>query len=203
MKGRGLFLFSFLLCLGGCVRLDRPAPERNTFVLDVARPAVEQGGEGRLQVRRLEVFSRFSGTGFVYRLGELNYAADFYNRFLSLPGTLLAEEARQWLAAAGLFESVVSQGPADYLLEGEVSALYGDFREKPQAVLEIRFTLLEAGGARPRILIQQTYRQAVPMAVNSPEFLVNGWNEGLADILTSLEGDLRKLSLTGTPRVGG
>lgn len=63
-------------------------------------------------------------------LGDLFYETDYYNEFFISPGSLLAEELRQWMARSGLFEHVVGSPRAvepNYILEGEVTALNGDY----------------------------------------------------------------------------
>lgn len=188
-----------LLCLlllamaAGCVKFERPSPQRDSFVLEVSRPDPPGPASAvMLQVRRLKVSPRFAGTGFVYRTGELQYEADFYNRFLTPPGSLLTEELRRWLAAAGLSEP---SGPAtvDLVVEGEVPALYGDFRGRAQAVLEIRFQVLDARTARGELLLDRSYRQTVPLAQNAPGALVQGFNEALRRILVAFEADLQQV----------
>ncbi|MBE0597569.1 MAG: membrane integrity-associated transporter subunit PqiC [Desulfuromonadales bacterium] len=194
MKRIGCLLL--LLFLAGCLKLERQYPQRDSFVLDIGGdgPAVAAGIDAHLQVRRLELSPRFAGTGFYYRTGELTYEGDFYNRFLASPATLITEETRRWLTAAGLLDPPASRPGelADLVVEGEITALYGDFRARPQAVMEIRFNLLSARTARAEILLRRSYRQEIPLVENNPTALVEGWNQALRRILTEFEADLRQ-----------
>ncbi len=109
---------------------------------------------------------------------------------------LITEEVRNWLSESGLFKYVVDSTngvEADYILEGNINQLYGDFRapNTPKAALGIQFVLIEEVSANPKIVFQNNYRREMALSSNSPEDLVKGWNEALQQILTALEKDLR------------
>ena len=73
-----------------------------------------------------------------------------------------------------------------------MTALYADLRDAavPKAVMEIRLLLLKDSSASPEIVLDKTYRQAVPLQNRQPAILAAGWSKGLAQILTALEQDL-------------
>ncbi|HEX9878644.1 MAG TPA: ABC-type transport auxiliary lipoprotein family protein [Candidatus Binatia bacterium] len=200
-----LGLVSLFFLPGGCVRVTKSFPEKRYYILDVAQgeKAARAAHGPALRVNKLRVSHRFEGNGMVYRRGELNYEADFYHEFLVPPGSLLTEELSKWLAASGLFQYVTAaagQIQPTHILEGTVSALYGDFRNgaTPRAILEIEFYLLRDHSAQNDILFQNAYAEEVPLREPSPEALVQGWNDALRRILTSLENDLRGIDLAAT-----
>ena len=83
-------------------------------------------------------------------------------------------------------------------MEGNVNELYGDYRASgtPKAVLGIQFFLIDETYSNSRIIFQKNYHGEVALKNNSPETLVEGWNNALGQILTDLKEDLMKLNLT-------
>lgn len=184
----------------GCVSLERSYPEKRYFVIQVAdaKPAASDNGQ-ILSVANLNISPRYADRSFVYRTAEAEYETDFYNQFLSAPSILIGEEIRKALAAAP-FKFVV--GPAspltpNYVLEGAINALYGDFRNPnaPAAVLEIEFFLHSEVPARPGVVLQKRYQKAVALKERSPQALARGWSEALAAVVDMFLADLSSLKL--------
>ena len=107
---------------------------------------------------------------------------------------LITEETRKALASSP-FKFVI--GPAspltpDYVLEGAINALYGDFRNAstPSAVLEIELFLHSEDPARPGVVLQKKYRKSMPLKERSPQALARGWSEGLNGIVAEFVADL-------------
>ncbi|MGH7799504.1 MAG: ABC-type transport auxiliary lipoprotein family protein [Thermodesulfobacteriota bacterium] len=199
-----LFLFSswvlLFLTLTGCATLDKNYPERNYYILNVSNEVQNSPPVSGtiLEVGRFEISPSFSGREFVHRIGDLSYESDFYNQFFRPPSSLTTDEVRKWFSESGLFKNVVDPSnnvEANYVLEGNVSELYGDFRatNEPKAVLGIQFFLTEETSANPKIVYQNNYRREVVLSSNSAQDLVKGWNEALEQILTDLQGDLRNV----------
>ena len=186
--------------LAGCAP-EKSFPDKKYYVLDTSRPrgASSPAKDAVLSVRRLRVSPRYERKGLVYRTGELNYESDFYNEFLISPSDLLTQEVRQWMEASGLFQSVVASAShmeISYVLEGNVTALYGDYRESPKAVLAMQFFLISDISVETEVVFQGDYGEEVSLTATSPETLVDGWNEALGQILAALEQDLREVSLS-------
>jgi cholesterol transport system auxiliary component len=196
--GHGLLLL--LLISSGCVNLERSYPEKRYFVIDVgdsAQPPNAAGNE-TLLISNLRISPRYADKSFVYRTSDAGYESDFYNQFLTSPDTMISEEVRKGLAASPAFKYVV--GPAtqlqpNYVLEGSVNTLYGDFRNlgQPAAVLEIEFFLHNEDTANSGIVMQKRYIKTVPLSGRSPEALIKGWSQALGSILTDLNTDLQKV----------
>jgi len=136
----------FFPLLPGCLGVQPSLPEKHTFVLDVSRQSesVPPQSEAVLRIRTFGISPQYEGRGFVYRTGDLSYQSDFYNEFLTSPGSLIAEQVRQWLADSGIFGQVVDfsgQVAPTHILKGKVIDLYGDYSRgtQPRAALEIEF----------------------------------------------------------------
>jgi uncharacterized lipoprotein YmbA len=189
-----------ILISSGCVNLERSYPEKRYFVIDVGDSAQPSNADGNqtLLISTLRISPRYADKSFVYRTSDAGYESDFYNQFLTSPDTMISEEVRKGLAASPAFKYVV--GPAtqlqpNYVLEGSVNALYGDFRNlnQPAAVLEIEFFLHNEDTANSGIVMQKRYTKTVPLSGRSPEALIKGWSQALESILTDLNTDLQKV----------
>ena len=191
--GALLALFTF----SGCLKIQKEYPEKNQFVLEVARPPGERstGSKNVLQVNEFQVVEPYQGKGFKYRRGELSLESDFYNEFFAAPGQMISEGLRKWLDDSGLFKLVVSR-PGQILpthfLEGTVESLYGDYRSNPtKAVLEIELVLTKEEKGTAQIVFKKKYREEQPAQSQSAKDLVQAWNEGLQKIVQQFESDLR------------
>lgn len=209
MSRKILRIFSLGICIlllvvTGCLKLEkRSYPQKHYFALEASRnsrasPCAEIGSV--LKVRKFRVSPQYETKSFVYREGDFAYESDFYNEFLISPGSMFTEEVRQWLEQSGLFQQVVdfsSYMEATHVLEGAITALYGDYREsrRPRAVLEMQFFLFEDVSARFALVFQNLYRREVLLERVSPVILVKGWNDAFRQIMTEFEKDLRERGL--------
>jgi len=198
---RSTLLLLAVFC-GGCVTLERSYPADQRYFMIEAQDGKSLSSEGThiLSVQNLYISPRYADRNFIYRTSETEYETDFYNQFLSEPATMISEEVRQALAATRLFKIVLGPSnsqPANYLLEGSVNVLYGDFRNlrAPAAVLEIEFLLHNENPTQNEIVMQKRYRRSVPLSERTPEALVKGWNQALAEIIALFVNDLDQREL--------
>ena len=191
-----------LLVLSGCVSLAKSFPDKHYYALEVTRqgePGVPVSGVV-LDVRGLIVSPRFEGKELVYRTGDTRYESDFYNEWFVWPSAMLTQQIQDWLRQARLFEHVVatpSYMDATHILEGTVTALYGDYRQQGEhkAVVGMHIVLIEDNSTRTSIVFQRDYQQMVELSETSPDELTLGWNQGLQQIFIALEEDLRRVDL--------
>ncbi len=204
MMGRiGLVAAALLLAgLSGC--LSRSAPEKQRFVLTPQRetlPHVDAAPESHasseiLRVERVRVEPLFERKGFVYRTGEDTFASDFYNEFFSPPGRVIRKATTIWMTEAPLFGRVLdpaTPGKPDWLLEGDVSLLYADLRnrEEPLAVMEIQFSLLDVAPSY-EVVFEGRYSARTEAERATAPAIAEAWTKSLAEILSALEADLRE-----------
>jgi cholesterol transport system auxiliary component len=197
---RGTLLF-FLLCCG-CVNIERSYPEKHYFVIEIPRniESSNSPSERTLSVSNLRISPRYADRSFVYRTSDAGYESDFYNQFLTAPDVMISEELRKGLAASGEFKYVLgpaNQQQSNYVLEGSINSLYGDFRNpnRPAAVLEIEFFLYNENSNDSGIISQKRYSKSVPLNEKSPEALVKGWEEALEAIVAALVADFKAANL--------
>jgi len=202
-----LAVFLALPLAASCVKLERQPIEKRFYALEAARPQAD-GGAGlaapgpaaspaSLLVRRLHVSPRVSGRELVYRTAPSAWTADYYNVFFVAPADMLTQDLRAWLNGSALCANVLDPGSLaayDYILEGNVSSLHGDFAVTPAlAVVEMQFLLIKAGGDERHVLLTREYRKTAPLSGRSPQEVVRAERDAVAAVYAELEADLRKV----------
>jgi uncharacterized lipoprotein YmbA len=185
-----------LLAVTGC--LSRPAMVSQSFSIDPPPPqnASSRGGVV-LALDRVEVAPPYSGMSLVYRTGEHGLGRDPYARFAAPPGWLLTAAIRGYLANADFVRDVVAPGSStrsQATVEVGVSTLAGELHASgSSAVLMLRFRVVfDPSGARGLSeALLRTYSRTVPIPRATARDVVNGWNQGLADIMAEFQTDLR------------
>ena len=196
-----LFAGLLLALLAGCSAITRPAPVRQTFLLDPpAPPAAAQPQQASVRVGSVNVAAPFRGKAFVYRTSELRFDTDFYVEFLVPPAAMLGEQTARALDRAKVFMRVAGPGAAadaDWVLDGFASALYADTREagKPAAELDVTYYLTRAGGLEQTPVWTREYRQRVPMRDASPLAYAESLNRAFGEIVAELARDLAAAQL--------
>jgi len=178
--------------LFGCVNLRRDYPIRTFYVLeakpDKIHPPAEDGPV--VQVQLFRASPGFSSSEFVYRTGESIFESDSYNAFFTLPSDQIRAITSQWIQDSGRARAVLDRSsrlrPTN-IIEGNLVALYGDFRdgENPRAVMEIEYLVMDIKPIEPRIVFSKSYRESIAIPESTADALVNGWNEGLKNILSA------------------
>jgi ABC-type uncharacterized transport system auxiliary subunit len=186
--------------IAGC-SLSRPAPVKQTFLLDPAPPpVVARAQPTSLRIAQFNVGAPFRGKTFMVRETELQFAADYYNEFVVAPGAMVGEATARALDKAGAFARVVppgAGGDADWVLDCFVFALYRDARDpaKPTAELALTFYLTRADALPAVPIWSREYVRRVPMASGEPQAYVAALNAALAAILGDLARDLAAANL--------
>ena len=182
--------------------LTRPAPVKQTYLLQPQPPAqaTSTPRPGTLKVGTIAVATQFRGKALVYRESDLKYEADFYNEFFVAPSAMLTESAATWLAAARVFNEVLpasANADGDYMLEGFVSELYGDYRDsaKSAAVLTGKFFLIESRNLSGVPVWQTELTQRIALAGRGPDALADALNSAWAAMLADLAHQLAAAQL--------
>ncbi len=193
-------LIMFVILFGaGCANIDKPYPERAYYQFEVSYSghAGTPVKDTILGVKRLSVSPGSQGLEFIYRTGEFKFHSDFYNQFFRPPGALITEAVTRWFVASGEFEDVLgqlSQAFPNYVIEGNVVKLYGDYRNSstPSAVMEIQFFLLKLTDDtdEPIVVTSNTYSIEKPISSKDPNALMLGWNQALEEILGEFLKDI-------------
>lgn len=198
MKAASLAVSAWLaLSLAGC-SIGQPIPQATTYVVEPAPPAAAmQRRAEALRMGNVRVAPSFASEELVYRMDEVRFTPDFYNRFIAEPGPMLGARMAQWLDQSGPFRSVAqpgNQAPVQYALEASVTELYGDFRpgRKPAAVLSVQFSLVDLQAPMQRTVLERSIGRRIELATATPDALVRGYGVALGEILTELAPQLAR-----------
>jgi cholesterol transport system auxiliary component len=189
----------------GC-GMSRPYPEKTLFAVDpgqapkVSRPV----SPGTVLIRSVYVASPFDAQTFFYRRGGSQYELDYYNGFVAAPAQLLTGSLLTWMGQSGLFAAVVESGSrmtAQYVLEGNVMEMYGDYSEPkaPKARMAVSFFLLDVRPVDAVIVFQKSYHAAAPISGAGPEAMAAAVNAAYRSILVELTGDLGGVDYAAAP----
>ncbi|WP_304084401.1 ABC-type transport auxiliary lipoprotein family protein [Maridesulfovibrio ferrireducens] len=197
-----LFLAASILivAVSGCVKLERPSLDRKYYTLSAVRSGqgvFTNGTTKNLIVRRIKVSSRYEDRDLVYHVSENVYEADYYNAFFVPPASMLTQELKVWMADSGIFANVLgpeSMGTGEFLLEGVVNSIYGDFSgPSPKAVINMQFFMLDNSSPEMPIIYSRSFNRDVVAKSATASALVVAMNEGLTDIFSELEKDIAKV----------
>ena len=186
-------LIIMLMAFAGCG--SRAALNQRHFLLEPSRNIPQQKTAKNiiLDIKSFNIDRPFSAKSFVYRKSQAEYETDFYNQFLISPDDMITEKTRIWLTRSGLFKSVLEPGSyasPTHVLEGNIMALYGDFRDmaNPKAAMSIRFFVIKL--LDKDTVFGKTYDAQSKVESKNAESLVKAFDECLANILANLENDL-------------
>lgn len=203
-----LFLVVFVSFLTGCFGLGSKDGDDDTphyYIIDVDRGAVatEFVKNRVLYLKPVKVTPSFRGKTIVFKVGENEFRSQPYHEFFSEPEEMFTDQLRRWLQKSGLFSKVVTTAEehADLVLETAVTALYGETREQfsPQSVLEMQFFLTSVDDDHEQVLFQTGLRIDVDVVAATPANVVKGWNEGLEELLATVEDDFSGYFSKRTP----
>lgn len=190
-----LVTISFLVA---CSLPTRPPVGPTTWMVSPDRTSAPRQARTDiwLKMGSVSVTSPFDGKSLVYRTSEQGYEKDFYNVYVTIPAEMIGNAGRQWINKANIFSSTVGQSNSlfpYYYLQATVEEFYGDYRKKPEAVVSVEFFLSATGAGKANPLIgSNRYTKRVALKDNSPEALVLGLQDALAQILGEYENQLYK-----------
>jgi len=199
---RHALLLALVVALAGCGLATRPAPVKQTYLLDPRPPAkaAAPAHQATLKVGSIGVGTAYRGRSFVYREDDLRYESDFYNEFFVSPSAMFTADVGNALAAAGIFREVLpasANALGDFVVEGLVSELYGDYRDaaKPAAVMSAKFFLIDNRGVNGVPIWQTELQQRVPMTSRSPDALAAAYTKAWTAMLADLARELAAVKL--------
>jgi len=193
-----LFLVLFVM---GCNPGGSPAGQRQYFLMEVRREGQTSKPQENvvLMVRPFSLAPGYHAKELTYRTSDLQYESDYYNQFIIDVGQQVAEQTRVWLSQSGYFAHVVPPGStinATHMLEGNITRLYGDFRDESngQAFMRITFYLIDIIKRKPSIILSESFEEQAPTAEATAESLVEAYQHCLQQILARFEKRLVQMS---------
>ena len=187
-----------LLLLTSCSLPTRPPVEPTSWMVSPERTAAPRVARTDvwLKIGAVSVSSPFDSKSLVYRISDQRYEKDFYNVYTAIPAEMIGNAERQWINKANIFSAAVGQSNSlfpYYYLQASVEEFYGDYRNQPEAVVSVEFFLnaTRAGKVNPLIGANR-YTKRVALKDNSPQALVVGLQQALAEIFQEYEVQLYK-----------
>ena len=194
--------------LSACSLPKRPALETSSWMVAPERTGAPYKPRSDLWLKMgsSSTAPPFDGKSLVYRLGDLRYEKDFYNTYSALPNEMVGNATRQWLNNAQIFSMTVGQGNSFfpyYILQISIEEFYGDYRVRPEAIVTIEFFLTATDPQKRNPVIgKNRYSKRVALKDSSPQALVQGQQEALAQILKEYEVVLYKYAGNLPPPLG-
>jgi hypothetical protein len=180
--------------------LSKPYPAINSF--DVSLPAVGSPAFAKVRpyvvrVSQFDSAAAYETRKLIYKSRNGQLLEDFYNELIAPPARLLADSLATRLdLTSPNAQFVRSQGQrgADFVLEGFLAELLGDFsQEPPVARIVLSVTLNDVRRDKAQILLARTYQAQVTFDSArdrpAPE-LMKALTQAWGQILLSLEQDL-------------
>jgi len=197
-----------MVTLGACSLPKRPALETASWMVAPERTGAPNKPRTNLWLKMgsVSISPPFDGKSLVYRLGDQRYEKDFYNTYSALPNEMIGNATRQWLNSAQIFSMTVGQGNSFfpyYILQTSVEEFYGDYRVRPEAVVTVEFFLTATDPKKHNPVIgKNRYTKRITLRDNTPQALILGQQQALAQILKEYEVALYKYAGNLPPPLG-
>lgn len=193
-----LISLAILLGLAACSLPTRGPVTPTSWMVSPERAGAprKQVTEMWLKIGAVSVASPYDGRSLVYRLGDQRFEKDFYNVYTTIPAEMIGNAERKWINQSNIFAAAMGQGNSFfpfYTLQATVNDFYGDYRVKPEAVVSVEFFLSVTNGGKVNPLIgANRYTKRIALKDNTPEALVLGQQQALAEIFKEYEEQLNK-----------
>ncbi|MFO6423903.1 ABC-type transport auxiliary lipoprotein family protein [Motilimonas sp. KMU-193] len=187
-----------VLFITGC-SLGKPVEQPSTYVLVASTPTKTLNRvSDSLRIDYVRSTAPFNQTQMVYRMDEVKFESDYYNRYISEPEAMVGNQVALWLEQSGLYDSVAQPSmrtPAQQILQIVITKLFGDFRDghTPTAVVEMQFVLIENKDIRPTVVLEKTLSSRVELSAKDPAALAKGQGQAMTQIFEQLAAELTKL----------
>ena len=192
---RSLVTASLLAALLSGCGLSRPNPDQSSWLVNPERTEAPRTTPINLHLK-MGAFSAntpFDGKSLVYRLGDNRYEKDFYNVYLVYPRDMVSNATRRWLVKSNAFSQIVEQSTTFfpmYQLQGVIDEFYGDYRGQPEAVVSIQFYASASFTSDNSVFSSPRISKRVALKDKSPQALIDGQQQALAEVLAELENRL-------------
>lgn len=196
-KNKYLLLIFNLLVLFGC-GMSQPveSPKNYAIVADYPDTTYSKKYE-TLLIDAVRIDSPFNDTKMVFRLSDVSFESDYYNRYITDPNAIIENQIPTSLTRSGVVGNTVPYSAgitSKFVLKTVVTKLFGDFRkdQPPTAIMEIQFILVDSSSVRPTIIFDKKILSKVELPEKTPEELAKGLGMALTEIFEELAAELSK-----------
>ncbi len=196
MKRR--LLLSLPLAVAGCSVLpNRPYQPSRQWPLVVRRPvSLPPRRNGPvLLVRSVQAGPGLDVRGLKTLEPDGSMQTAYYEEWIVPPAQAVEDSLRQWLAASGLFQAVVSTGSrlsAQLVLESELDALWAE-PGRHVARATISYSVLDQRGISDKVRLQRVATATAPLTSDDPPSMVAAEKQALAEVFSEIEHSLTRL----------
>ncbi|QWD64936.1 membrane integrity-associated transporter subunit PqiC [Polynucleobacter sp. MWH-UH2A] len=193
-----LFAGIFVAILTACSLPTRAPVTPTSWLVAPQRTAapLKQQSVYWLKIGSVNVAPPFDGKSLVYRIGDQRYERDFYNVYSNIPSEMIGNAEREWINKTNIFAATVGQNNSFfpyYTLQATVNEFYGDYRVKPEAVVSVEFFLTTTNDGKTNPLLgSNRYTRRIALKDNTPQALVLGQQQALAEIFKEYESALNQ-----------
>lgn len=198
MRKKAIFiLLTAVMFIGSCSGIQNKFLKRNLFCIKGDLVKSDSGRSRKragLLIRQLDISPEFESNFFVYRISQVRYTFDYYNKFMVSPARMITDAMGETLYASPFFKPVPAYESKDikYQLWGKILDIYGDIQDKnhPKAVMSLRLILEERAGTGFVQIINKIYPASVSLTRLDAKDLITAWDICLRHILSDFYKDL-------------
>ncbi|WP_220717932.1 ABC-type transport auxiliary lipoprotein family protein [Agarivorans litoreus] len=191
-----LVMLSIVVLFGCGIGKPIDSPNNYAIVADYPDKTFSKKFE-TVRIDSVRVDSPFNNTQMVFRLSDVSFETDYYNRYITEPGAIIENQLSTLITRSGLAENTVPYNASvstNVVLKTVVTKLFGDFRkdQTPAALMEIQFILVDTSAARPDIILEKKLSRKIELADKTPQAFAKGLSNALTEIFDELVESLNK-----------
>jgi len=193
-----------LVLLSGCISSDAQllaVNQKRSYALQASLPAkpVAKPLFNNLKILSFNSQPPFDTGNLIVKRANGETVMDYYTSWIASPHELIRVQSMNYLRKTGLFKSVYDSSSgvlAPMGLEGTVEQILLDFRkERPMAVITLRFTLVDETAADFTMLWSAEATGSAPLESSNSSDIATAFDAALTQALSKLASELKTISL--------
>jgi ABC-type uncharacterized transport system auxiliary subunit len=193
-----------LVLLSGCISSDAQllaVNQKRSYALQASLPAkpVAKPLFNNLKMLSFNSQPPFDTGNLIVKRANGETVMDYYTSWIASPHELIRVQSMNYLRKSGLFKAVYDSSSgalAPMGLEGTVEQILLDFcKERPMAVITLRFTLLDETAADFTILWSAEATGTSPLESSNSNDIASAFDAALTQALSKLTSELKTISL--------
>jgi ABC-type uncharacterized transport system auxiliary subunit len=195
---------TLLSLLSGCISSDAQllaVNQKRSYALQANLPAKPVGPTRFNNLKMLSFNSQppFEACNLVVKRANGETVMDYYTAWVAAPHELIRVQSMNYLRKSGLFKAVYDSSSgvlAPMGLEGTVEQILLDFhKERPMAVITLRFTIIDETAADFKMLWSAEATGSAPLESTDSNAIVSAFDAALTQALSKLTSELKTVSL--------